>query len=148
MAAKSITPQEAFDLMQQDSDCVYIDVRTEEEFSRGHPQGAVNIPVASPDPFGGGLAPNDDFTKVVEANFPKEKKLILGCQAGPRSDRAAKILEQAGYSRLFSVKGGFGGMHDLSGKLLAPGWCTLGLPVSQETGEGIGYASLAAKIKR
>ena len=50
MAMKEVTPQQAYDVLQRDPGAVYIDVRTEHEFAAGHPQGAVNIPVAFPDP--------------------------------------------------------------------------------------------------
>ena len=71
-------------------------MRTEREFAAGHPQGAVNIPVAFPDPARG-MVMNADFVKVVEGNFPKDRKIIVGCQAGPRSNAAAGLLQQAGY---------------------------------------------------
>ena len=146
MAFKKITVQEAYDALQKQADGVYLDVRTVREFTAGHPAGAVNIPVAFPDPARG-MAPNPDFVKVVEAHFPKDKKLFVGCQAGPRADAAARLLEEAGYQEVASVQGGFGGMRDPSGQLLFPGWSGLGLPVSQENGAGVGYESLASKVK-
>lgn len=146
MAIKEINPQQTHDLMRQEPNCVYIDVRTEREFSAGHPQGAVNIPIAFPDPARG-MVMNQDFVSVVEAHFPKDKKIIVGCQAGPRSDAAARVLLDAGYQDVASMQGGFGGMRDPFGRVIAPGWSGLGLPVSQENGEGVNYESLAAKIK-
>ncbi|NIO06725.1 MAG: rhodanese-like domain-containing protein [Deltaproteobacteria bacterium] len=146
MAVQQITPQEAYDLLTSDEGYVYIDVRTEYEFSSGHPDGAVNIPIALPDPAQG-MAINKDFGPVVEANFIKEKKIILGCQAGPRSNRAAELLQGMGFKFVSSVRGGFGGMRDPAGKVIAPGWSSLGLPVSTDNGDGISYASLASKVK-
>ncbi len=144
MAMKEVTPQQAYDVLQRDPGAVYIDVRTEHEFAAGHPQGAVNIPVAFPDP-GRGMVMNADFVRVVEDHFPKEKKLILGCQAGPRSNAAAGLLQQAGYQDISNMVGGFGGMRDSLGKVVAPGWSTLGLPVSQDNGDDVSYQSLSAK---
>jgi len=43
--------------------------------------------------------------------------------------------------------GGFGGMRDPTGTVIAPGWASLGLPVSQDNGEGVSYESLAAKTR-
>jgi rhodanese-related sulfurtransferase len=146
MAFKKITVQEAYDGLQKQPDSVYIDVRTVGEFAAGHPAGAVNIPVALPDPARG-MALNPDFIRVVEAHFPKDKTLFVGCQVGPRSDTAARLLEEAGYQQVASVQGGFGGMRDPSGRVLFPGWSSLGFPVSQENGEGVAYESLAAKVK-
>ena len=144
MAVKDITPQQAHDILEADEGCVYIDVRTEGEFAAGHPKGAVNIPVALPDPVRG-MAMNFKFVSVVEKNFSKDKKVIVGCQAGPRSRMAAGLLEQAGYRDLSNVIGGFGGMRDPLGNIVAPGWLGMGLPVSRENGEGVSYDSLAGK---
>ncbi len=146
MAIKGITPQEAHELLQKEPNCVYIDVRTVREFAAGHPQGALNVPVAFPDPAQG-MVMNQDFMSVVEANFSKDKKIIVGCQAGPRSDAAARLLQEAGYQDVSSMEGGFGGMRDPFGRVIAPGWSSLGLPVSQENSEGVSYESLAAKAK-
>ena len=146
MAIKQISVQEAYEILQKTPECSYIDVRTVREFTAGHPAGGVNVPVAFPDPARG-MTLNEDFVKVVESVFPKEKKLIVGCQVGPRSDAAARLLEEAGYQDVASMQGGFGGMRDPSGRVIAEGWAGLGFPVSQENGEGVSYESLAAKIK-
>lgn len=145
MAFKRISVQEAHDLLEKEPERVYIDVRTVREFIAGHPEKAVNIPVAFPNP--GGMMLNDNFVKVVGGTFPKDKKILLGCQAGPRADAAARLLEEAGYQDISSVQGGFGGMRDQSGQIVAPGWQSLGFPVSQDNGEGVSYDSLAAKVK-
>lgn len=146
MAVKEITPQEANEILQKEPDVVYIDVRTVREFEAGHPQGAVNIPVAFADP-GRGMVMNPDFVRIVEGNFPKDKKIVVGCQAGPRSNAAAGLLQQAGYQDVSNMAGGFGGMRDPSGKVIAPGWSSLGLPVAQDNGEGVSYESLSAKVR-
>jgi rhodanese-related sulfurtransferase len=146
MEVKEVTPQQAHDLLMANADSVYIDVRTEREFVAGHPQGAVNIPVAFPEP-GRGMAMNADFVKVVESHFPKDKKIVVGCQAGPRSKAAAGLLQQAGYQDVSNMVGGFGGMRDPMGTVIAPGWASLGLPVSQDNGEGTSYQSLSAKVR-
>ena len=146
MAIKEITPPQAHEVLSNDPAAVYLDVRTEREFANGHPQGAVNIPVAFPDPARG-MMMNPEFVRVVENNFPKEQKLIVGCQAGPRSNAAAGLLQQAGYQDVSNMIGGFGGMRDPMGNVMAPGWAVSGLPVSQENGDGVSYQSLAARGK-
>ena len=144
MATKEVTPQQAYDVLQTDPGAVYIDVRTEREFAAGHPQGAVNIPVAFPDP-GRGMIMNADFVRVVEDHFSKGKKIIVGCQAGPRSNAAAGLLQRAGYQDISNMVGGFGGMRDSLGNVIAAGWSSLGLPVTQDNGDGVSYQSLSAK---
>jgi rhodanese-related sulfurtransferase len=146
MAAKEVTPQQAHDILKTDTNAVYVDVRTEREFANGHPQGAVNIPVAFPD-SAGAMMMNPDFVQVVEANFPRDKKIIVGCQAGPRSNAAAGFLQQAGFQNVSNMVGGFGGMRDPMGKVIAPGWTSSGLPVSNDNGDGVSYASLKLKME-
>jgi rhodanese-related sulfurtransferase len=146
MATKELTPQQAHELLAASADAVYIDVRSESEFSGGHPAGAVNIPVALPDPARG-MVMNPDFVKVVEANFPKDKILVIGCQAGPRANAACGLLQQAGYQEIANMLGGFGGMRDQMGNLVRPGWAASGLPVSRDNGEGVSYETLSAKVR-
>lgn len=138
---KEISPREAYETLQQDSQSVYIDVRTVEEFTAGHPEGAINIPIAFFDPAEG-MVLNPDFVQVVGAHFAKDRRLLLGCKAGPRSSNAADVLEQQGYQDVASVCGGFGGLRDPYGQVLAEGWADLGLPVSQDNGQGTSYESL------
>ncbi|MCI0527432.1 MAG: rhodanese-like domain-containing protein, partial [Nitrospira sp.] len=83
----------------------------------------------------------------VEANFPKDTKLIVGCQSGGRSARAAEILQQAGYTQIVHMPAGFGGARDSFGQIVQPGWAPLNLPVTNDNGEGVSYESLAAKTK-
>ncbi|HEY7713397.1 MAG TPA: rhodanese-like domain-containing protein [Candidatus Binatia bacterium] len=146
MAIHEITPQQAHDILSNDPSAVYIDVRTEREFTNGHPQGAVNIPVALPDP-GRGMVINEDFIRIVEANFSRDKKIVVGCQAGPRSSTAAGLLQQAGFQDVSNMLGGYGGMRDAMGNVKAPGWASLGLPISSDNGDGVSYGSLAAKAR-
>jgi rhodanese-related sulfurtransferase len=143
MAITQITPPQAHDTLQKDPVVIYLDVRTVPEFTAGHPQRGINIPVVffqAP----GQPTPNPDFLKVVEATIAKDATVIVGCQAGGRSQRAAEIMAQAGYANVSNMQGGFGGGQDQMGRVV-PGWRDSGLPVSTENGEGVSYASLAAK---
>ena len=133
MAIKQTTPTAAHEQLSASKDALYLDVRTEVEFERGHPAGAVNVPVVFLDPSGGPARPNDAFVEQVKAIAPAGKELIVGCQAGGRSQRACEILERAGYTDLTNVQGGFGGARDRAGNIIK-GWRDAGLPV--ETGRG------------
>lgn len=139
MAIKQITPEEAHQQMQSGS--AYIDVRTEGEFGAGHPASAVNIPVAFPNRATGQMTLNDEFVAVVSAHFTPDQALILGCQSGMRSQHAAEMLAQAGYTNVSNMRGGFGGSHD------TPGWASSGLPSSTTCDDSNSYPALKTKGK-
>lgn len=133
MSAKNIDPEQAKNILDSDSSVIYIDVRTEQEFINGHVPKSVNIPVVWPDPATRQMKPNPDFVKTVSAQCSKDKKIIVGCQAGGRSQLAANLLEQDGFQDVSNMQGGFGGARDPMGRVVTPGWAQLGFPV--ETGQ-------------
>src|SRR5262249_31546643 len=113
------TPTEAYDTLRQHADAVYLDVRTAPEFEAGHPAGARHVPVIF---FGAGgrPRPNAAFVREVEAMLPHGAKILVGCQAGGRSQRACELLRDAGYTDVTNVQGGFGGARDQTGRLVIP----------------------------
>jgi rhodanese-related sulfurtransferase len=143
MSIKQVEPPQAYEILQQNRDAIYVDVRTEEEFAQGHPAGAVNLPVVFLK-AGAAPAPNPSFLEVAQKVLAQDKKLVVGCMAGGRSQRACEILEQAGYSDLTNVRGGFGGARDATGEIVVVGWRDAGLPVSRELGDS-SYRSLCEK---
>ena len=147
MSIKSISAQEAFDLLLAGAEgCIYLDVRSVEEFAQGHPAQAFNIPLMHRHPSGR-MLPNGDFLRVIQANFPSDAKLLIGCHSGGRSMKAAEILQAAGYTGMVNVRGGFGGARDALGRIAEPGWAGLGLPVEREPRPGASYESLKGKVK-
>jgi rhodanese-related sulfurtransferase len=122
---KRVTPQEA-DALLKDG-WAYLDVRSIPEFEGGHPAGALNIPLLHM--ASGRMAPNQAFQSVVEANFAKDAKIVIGCKAGGRSLQAAALLEAAGYTNVVDMRGGFHGERDNFGRVACPGWSESGLPV-------------------
>ena len=144
MTIAQITPPEAHQTLSRDAAVVYLDVRTEAEFQAGHPERAINIPVVFFDQAAGRPVPNPYFLPVVEATIPKEATVVVGCQAGVRSQRAAEIMQQAGYTQVSNIMGGFGGGQDQQGQAVT-GWQEAGLPVNTDNGDGVSYASLAEK---
>lgn len=144
---KDVSPQEAHDLMENDPEYIYLDVRSVPEFDAGHPAKAINIPILHFAP-GVGMTPNPDFAAVVEANIPKDAKLLVGCKAGGRSAQACAILGQMGYSNAANVRGGFAGAMDQFGRLVEPGWSALNLPVSTDLDDDSSYETMAAKARK
>jgi rhodanese-related sulfurtransferase len=139
---KRVSPKEAKELV--DAGWVYLDVRSEPEFEQGRPSGAVNVPLMHAG--AAGMTPNADFLTVVQAAFPKATKLVVGCQAGGRSARAAQLLEGAGYSELVDQRAGFGGARDGGGRITEPGWAAEGLPVDKGQPSPGSYEALRKKI--
>jgi rhodanese-related sulfurtransferase len=68
-----------------------IDVREDSEWDAGHISGARNIPL-------GRLA--DQL-----GDLPKDRPVVTVCRTGPRSEKAAKTLREAGYSADFLAGG-------------------------------------------
>lgn len=124
----------------------YVDVRSVPEFAQGHPAGAVNVPLLHRDERSGQMMPNRDFLAVMQANFPADAKLLIGCQVGGRSAQAAQILVSAGYQDVSNVLGGYGGARDpMTGAVRTPGWTQVGLPTEAEAAPGASYESLRGR---
>jgi rhodanese-related sulfurtransferase len=141
MAVRRVTPEEAKKLLESGQEYMYLDVRTVQEFDAGHVPAAKNIPLM--EPAMGRMQMNPHFVEIVEANFGKDQKIIVGCQKGGRSMKAAELLHQAGFKNVVDMRGGFGGETDESGHLVFPGWAPRGLPVSQQSSAQDRYESLA-----
>ena len=104
-AMKEVPASEAKKLVS--SGHTYLDVRTPEEFEAGHAEGAKNIPVMFKK--AGGMTPNEDFMSKVQQEFPeKEQSMVVGCQSGKRSAMAINKMEEAGYTGLINLGGGYG----------------------------------------
>ena len=73
---------------------VILDVRTPSEFNSGHLAQAKLMNV------------NDkNFTQQI-STLPKDKPVYVYCAAGVRSNKAAKILRQQGFTHVFELSGG------------------------------------------
>jgi rhodanese-related sulfurtransferase len=75
-----------------------IDVRTPEEYSKGHLDGAVNIDFFSP-----------TFMKDVEAELDKEHAIYIYCKSGGRSGKASAQLQEAGFTEIYDLSEGYSG---------------------------------------
>ena len=73
---------------------VVLDVRSPEEFAKGHVPGAVNIDINAP-----GFA-----TKV--ADFDKSKPILVNCHAGSRGAIASVELAKLGFKTVCNLEGG------------------------------------------
>jgi rhodanese-related sulfurtransferase len=142
MRIRQATPRETLDALASDPAAISLVVRTETEFEKGHPAGALTVPVVFFDPRGGPAQPNDAFVDVVRRHIEPSRTVFVGCQSGVRSQRAAEILVSAGYQNVSNVSGGFGGARDRSGTVLAQGWRDSALPVDSGQPAGKCYRDL------
>lgn len=85
-----------------------IDVRTPEEYSKGHIEGAKNINVNG-----------SDFKAEVSA-FDKNSQYLLYCGVGKRSIKADSIMKTMGFEKIYLLKDGLNG------------WTKEGLPVTKK----------------
>jgi rhodanese-related sulfurtransferase len=138
---KRILPAEAAELLKQG--WTYLDVRSIPEFDQGHPPGAANIPLLH---FQGGrMSPNPDFQRVVEASFPKETSIVIGCKTSGRSMQAAAFMQAAGYTNIVVMTGGFHGERDQLGRVASAGWAGEGFPVETQAPPDKTYQALSTK---
>ena len=127
---ENLNPQQAWELLQQNTKAVLVDVRSKIEHAFvGHPPGAVHIPwKEAPD-----WQVNPKFVAEVERVVPdKNAPVLLLCRSGQRSLDAASALEAAGFSLLVNIVDGFEGpldQHKHRGNL--GGWRFSGLPWEQ-----------------
>jgi rhodanese-related sulfurtransferase len=137
-----ISPAEAHAKMKDEA-FTYVDVRTEDEFEAGHPEGAVNVPLMLA--TANGMEPNPEFVSVMQASFAKDAPLVVGCKMGGRSARAAQALVAAGFTRIVDQRAGWDGAKGSFGELVEPGWSRVDLPAEKGHPEGRSYAALRKK---
>lgn len=89
----NLSPNEAWELLLKDSSAMLVDVRTSEEYSLGHIEGSLCIPLKD--------ISNNPFSVCENRNTP----IILYCQKGYKSSAAAQTLIDAGYSRIYTIPG-------------------------------------------
>lgn len=70
---------------------VLIDVRTPAEYASGHIAGSINIPV--------------EVIATRLAEIPTDMPVVVYCQSGNRSGRAASILMSNDYSQVYDLGG-------------------------------------------
>ncbi len=91
-----ITAKEAKNIMDHETDYIILDVRTEEEFSEGHIDGAILIP------------DYEIADKAEKILTDKDQLILVYCRSGRRSKLAADSLVTMGYTNIKE----FGGIID------------------------------------
>jgi rhodanese-related sulfurtransferase len=122
LEATDVTPDQAEKLMTETPGITVLDVRTPEEFERGHIKGAVNLNIF-----------DDDFQQKVAA-LDQTKPVIVHCQAGGRSSQA--VTELAGkvkFPKVYHLRSGF------------KGWKDAKKPIEEKSSTGSGGADAGKK---
>jgi rhodanese-related sulfurtransferase len=88
-----LDPQTMVQLMNRDK-AVVIDVCEPDEFANGHVIGSKNVPLGQLE---------DKLAQVVKN---KSAQLVMVCQVGARSARAATTARKLGYENVQSLSGG------------------------------------------
>jgi rhodanese-related sulfurtransferase len=71
--------------------------------------------------------------RLKAKGMSKTDPVILMCRSGERAARGADLLAQLGYTRVYSVVGGFEGpISEKTGRRDVAGWKNAGLPWSYE----------------
>lgn len=100
---RQITQEEAARILDGRTDCILLDVRTEEEFDEGHIPGAINLP-------------NEAIAAEAPPELPDRDQLILVyCRSGRRSQEAAEKLAALGYTQVLD----FGGIQTWTGEIIS-----------------------------
>jgi rhodanese-related sulfurtransferase len=102
---REVTVDEARERMNSSNGVRLIDVREDNEWQAAHAAGAEHL--------GKGIIERD-----IEAAVPdKSTEVILYCGGGFRSALAADILQQMGYTNVFSMAGGWKAWQDSSAQV-------------------------------
>jgi len=129
--AGALTPKEAFEVLQANSQALLVDVRTKAELDLvGRIPGALNVEWA----FYPGMVANENFAEQLTAelnnrNIGKNSVLIFLCRTGGRSNNAATVAASLGYTQAYNTLEGFEGEANADKqRTMINGWKHAGLP--------------------
>ena len=89
---KTVTPQEAKELMENRKDLLLIDVRGQDELQEGYIEGSTLMPLW-------------DIIQGVQRP-PQDKPILLICAVGGRSLALGKLMSKNGWTEIYNLKGG------------------------------------------
>lgn len=95
--AKDINQEQLQQLMKSNQQLVILDVRTADEFAKGHIPNAINIS-------------HDELkSRLLELNTAKDKQIVIYCRSGRRAEVARELLNEQGFTHLDHLSGDFNG---------------------------------------
>jgi len=90
---REVASSEAAELIQNEQPII-LDVRTPNEYKRGHLQNSVLIPV------------QELQNRYKELGTDKDREILIYCATGNRSTVASKILIDSGFKHIVNMRGG------------------------------------------
>ncbi|MBS9767175.1 MAG: thioredoxin family protein [Flavobacteriaceae bacterium] len=90
---KDVSPKE-FKKLIDSGDVILLDVRTSEEVAQGQIEGSSSINFY-----------DEDFVEKINL-INKSKVICVYCRSGNRSSKAAKIMQENGFNRIYNLDGG------------------------------------------
>lgn len=122
--AGELTPQEAFEVLQQ-HEYVLVDVRSKAELDLvGRIPNAMHIEWA----FYPGMVANPEFAAQLQAQIDKNQAIVFMCRTGGRSHNAAVVASGLGYKAYNMLEGFEGEANAEKQRTLINGWKHTGLP--------------------
>ena len=91
-----LSQQEWVEQLNEDSNSVILDVRTQDEIEEGKIPNAIHIDIYK----------GQGFIDEVEA-LDKSKNYFVYCRSGARSAQACSIMNQLGFKNTYNLVGGF-----------------------------------------
>ncbi len=89
---QTLTMDEAKIEIEDNPNIIIVDVRTPEEYKKGHIPGAMNIPVETP--------------QLITEKIPdKNETIFVYCLSGGRSQRASELFADMGYGHITDIGG-------------------------------------------
>lgn len=90
------------------NNALLLDIRPDADYQRGHILSAVHVPE------------NEVQNRVAALAKDKERPAVVYCQTGMNAGKVCKLLQGAGFSEVYSLKGGLNS------------WLNAGLPTTKD----------------
>ena len=100
---RQVSPEEAAAMMEEETDYIILDVRTQEEYETAHIPGAICIPNET--------IGTEDIPELPD----KEQLILVYCRSGNRSKQASEKLVNQGYTNIVE----FGGINSWTGETVS-----------------------------
>ena len=91
----NLSESEWVKLHDESEESVIIDVRTDDEFSTGYIEGAVNI----------NFYMGNKFISEID-KLDKSKSYFIYCKSGARSGQTCELMKQKGFKKVYNLEGG------------------------------------------